>query len=144
MLLLEQVTRGACFDGVNDQAFLIHVLARGVPIPADLEPTLALILRGLLTPDRRERWQWKEVKEWLEGKAPAAAAPIPEAEKESSASITLSGQPYRKATTFALAAADADHWDEASNLLERGVIATWAAEASSARRSRRAFVSSNT
>ena len=70
MFLLEQVTRGACFDGVNDQAFLIHVLARGVPIPADLDPTLALILRGLLTPDRRERWQWKEVKEWLEGKAP--------------------------------------------------------------------------
>ncbi len=129
MLLLEQVTSGACFEGVSDQAFLIHVLARGVPIPADLDPALTLLLRGLLTADRRERWQWNQVKEWLEGKTPTAAAPIMETESEASASITLSGRPFRKATAFALAAAEADHWQEASDLLQRGVIATWAAEA---------------
>ena len=33
MLLLERLTGGACFDGVNDQAFLIHVLTNGVPFP---------------------------------------------------------------------------------------------------------------
>src|SRR5262249_29454553 len=30
MIILEKVTDGACFEGVNEQAFLIHVLASGV------------------------------------------------------------------------------------------------------------------
>jgi primosomal replication protein N'' len=67
MLLLEQVTRGACFEGVNEQAFLIHVIANGVPISPGLDPSLDLLLRGLLARDRRERWQWNEVRAWLAG-----------------------------------------------------------------------------
>jgi primosomal replication protein N'' len=47
MLLLEGLTRGACFEGVNEQAFLIHVLTNGVPIPQGLDPSLDLLLRGL-------------------------------------------------------------------------------------------------
>ncbi|TPQ52869.1 histidine kinase, partial [Prosthecomicrobium hirschii] len=130
MLLLEQVTGGACFEGVNDQAFLIHVLARGVPLPPELDPSLALLLRGLLTADRRDRWQWKEVKDWLDGKAPPAApGPAGESDPVAGPSITLAGRAYRKATAFALAAAEAARWDEASDLLQRGVIATWVAEA---------------
>ena len=35
MILLEQLTRGACFEGVNANAFLIHVLANGVALPDD-------------------------------------------------------------------------------------------------------------
>jgi primosomal replication protein N'' len=62
MLLLEGLTRGACFEGVNDQAFLIHVLTNGVPIPRGLDSSLDLLLRGLLAHDRRERWQWNEVR----------------------------------------------------------------------------------
>ncbi len=51
MILLEQLTQGACFEGINPNAFLIHVLANGVPIPDDLDPRLNLLLRGLLARD---------------------------------------------------------------------------------------------
>jgi serine/threonine protein kinase len=56
ILLLERLTGGACFEGVNEQAFLIHVITNGVPIPQGLDPSLNLLLRGLLARDRRERW----------------------------------------------------------------------------------------
>ena len=54
MVLLEQVTNGACFEGVSDQAFLIRVMVHGPPIPADIDPILALLLRGLLAHDPRQ------------------------------------------------------------------------------------------
>ena len=131
MLLLEQVTGGGCFEGVNEQVFLIHVLTRGVTLPLEIEPSVALLLRGLLTPDRRERWQWKEVRDWLDGKSPVASAgPVTEGELDRGPAILLAGRVYRKATAFALAAAEATNWDEASDLLQRGTLATWVAEAS--------------
>jgi hypothetical protein len=130
MLLLEQLTGGACFEGVNEQAFLIHVLTNGVPIPQSLDPSLDLLLRGLLARDRRERWQWNEVRAWLAGEqvqAPAGTgAP---AEPPSGASISLGGKAYRTAASFALAAADATNWDEARDALLRGAVASWAQEA---------------
>jgi primosomal replication protein N'' len=76
MILLEQLTEGKCFEGINPRAFLIHVLANGVTLPDDLDPALNLLLRGLLARDRHQRWQWAQVKDWLEGKhvdAPSAA-----------------------------------------------------------------------
>ena len=33
MIVLEQATAGACFAGVNEKAFLIHVVTRGVDLP---------------------------------------------------------------------------------------------------------------
>ncbi len=74
MILLEQLTRGACFEGVNANAFLIHVLANGVALPDDLDPQLHLLLRGLLARDRHQRWQWPQVQAWLNGEAVDAPA----------------------------------------------------------------------
>lgn len=130
MLLLERLTDGTCFEGVNEQAFLIHVLTNGVPIPAGLDASLDLLLRGLLARDRRERWQWNEVRGWLAGE-PVKAPPGPSADQEppSGAGISLAGRPYRTAASFALAAAEAANWDEARDALLRGAIASWAQEA---------------
>ena len=33
MIVLEQATAGRCFEGVNDQAFRLHVVTRGVSLP---------------------------------------------------------------------------------------------------------------
>ena len=46
MILLEQLTQGACFAGINANAYLIHILANGVLLPEDLDPQLDLLLRG--------------------------------------------------------------------------------------------------
>jgi primosomal replication protein N'' len=130
MILLERATSGACFQGVNEQAFLIHILTNGVPVPENLDPATELLLRGLLARDRRQRWQWKEVQAWLAGETVAAseAAARPE-DADGRASISLSGKQYRSAASFALAAAEAGNWDEARDLLLRGAVATWASEA---------------
>lgn len=127
MILLEQLTKGACFEGTNPNAFLIHVLANGVPIPDDLDPHVHLLLRGLLARDRHQRWQWPQVRDWLNGVAVAAPlSPNNEQDDDEGASITLGTQRFRKPTLFALAAAQADHWAQALDHLLRGVIVTWA------------------
>lgn len=130
ILLLEQVTRGDCFAGVNDQAFLIHVLTHGAPIPEGLAPEVDLLLRGLLTRDRRERWGWAEAQRWLAGESPLVSASTrPAVQAAGARTLALGGIHYASPAAFALAAAEAAHWDEASALLARGAVATWAEEA---------------
>lgn len=130
MVLLEQVTRGACFEGVNDQAFLIQVLTNGAPIPEGLDPNIDLLLRGLLARDRHERWAWPQVRQWLDGappEAPAGAAGT--GETKTRRAINLAGRPYTSPTSLALAAAQAQAWDEARALLLGGGLVTWAQDA---------------
>ncbi|AOL08410.1 AAA domain-containing protein [Burkholderia contaminans] len=130
MILLEQLTDGRCFEGINPRAFLIHVLANGVTLPDDLDPSLHLLLRGLLARDRHQRWQWPQVKAWLDGKpvdAPSAATI--DADGDEGASIALGARQYRKPAIFALAAAERENWEAARDHLNRGVVLTWAEQA---------------
>ncbi len=130
MLLLEQVTRGACFAGADDQSFLISVLTNGAPIPEGLVPQVDLLLRGLLARDRRERWGWSETQRWLAGDMPLAPdSSAPAGAAESRRTIALGGKRYGSAQRFALAAAEADAWEEAAALLLRGEVATWLEDA---------------
>ncbi|WP_240478627.1 AAA domain-containing protein [Pseudomonas cremoricolorata] len=127
MILLEQLTHGACFAGINANAYLIHVLANGVPLPDDLDPQLHLLLRGLLARDRHQRWQWPQVSAWLAGEpvqAPASAGE--QADDREGATVQLGQQQYRNPRIFALAAAQAEHWPQALDHLLRGVLVTWA------------------
>ncbi|WP_322048086.1 AAA domain-containing protein [Paraburkholderia sp. J67] len=130
MILLEQLTEGRCFEGINPHAFLIHVLSNGVRLPDDLDPSLHLLLRGLLARDRHQRWQWAQVKAWLNGEpvdAPSAATS--ESDTPEGASIALGAKQYHKPTVFALAAAERENWEEAREHLSRGALVTWAEEA---------------
>lgn len=130
MVLLGIATRGRCFEGVNDQAFLIHVLTNGAPIPAGLDPMVERLLRGLLALDRRERWGWDEVQRWLDGDPPPPpASRQEETDGGSTRVIRLGGQPYRSAARFALAVADGAHWAEARQSFLMGTVGTWAEEA---------------
>ncbi len=130
IVLLEQVTAGTCFEGIEQQSFLIHVLANGVPIPAGLPDDIALLLRGLLARDRHKRWKWKEVQAWLDGHSPDAPEVGAESDVSSGPALTLGGKQYRSLVSYALAAANAANWDEARDQLVRGVITSWAQERS--------------
>ena len=128
ILLLEKVTAGACFEGVNDQAFLIHALANGVPLPDELDPALSQLLRGLLARDREQRWQWPEVSAWLAGEPVEVLPPETTAAEPEGPLITLGGQDHRSPRHYALAAADAAQWDEALMQLQRGAVVLWMEE----------------
>nr|WP_239005998.1 AAA domain-containing protein [Burkholderia territorii] len=130
MILLEQLTDGRCFEDINPRAFLIHVLANGVALPDDLEPSLHLLLRGLLARDRHQRWQWPQVKAWLDGNpVEAPSAMTVDSDGGEGASIALAGRQYRRPAVFALAAAERENWEAARDHLNRGVIITWAEQA---------------
>ncbi|SEB68573.1 Superfamily I DNA and/or RNA helicase [Pseudomonas saponiphila] len=130
MILLEQLTQGQCFAGINANAYLIHVLANGVLLPEDLDPRLELLLRGLLARDRHQRWQWPQVQAWLQGESPRVPDSITrEEDADEGASIALGTRRFRRPGPFALAAAEAEHWPQALDHLLRGVIVTWAEQA---------------
>ncbi|MET3591811.1 hypothetical protein ABID26_001195 [Mesorhizobium shonense] len=130
IVVLEIVTGGECFQGVNEQAFLIHVLTNGVEIPDDVDLAIGQLLRGLLARDHRTRWQWQEVRAWLDGNhvelPPEAVRSI---DTDGDAGINLGGKSFRKAFAYALAAAQPTNWDEARNQAARGMIAAWAEDA---------------
>jgi len=135
MILLEQLTHGRCFEGINPHAFLIHVLANGVALPDDLDPSLHLLLRGLLARDRHARWQWPQVKAWLDGNPVVApSASQIEADVEEGATISLGTRQFRRPAVFALAAAESENWQEARDHLNRGVVLTWAEQADASAR----------
>ncbi len=129
MILLDRITRGECFAGADDQAFLIHVLANGVPLPASLDPAIALLMRGLLARDRRERWGWPQVRRWLDGERPDAPGATEAAEtSESRKTFELAGVRHGNLARLALAAAQAGAWDEMLRKLLDGELATWMEE----------------
>lgn len=130
MLILEQVTRGECFGGADDQSFLISVLTNGAPIPNGLPEEVEVLLRGLLALDRRERWCWPQIQRWLEGESPDAPARSGRQDHDDAKrSVRLGSKRLASPQRFSLAAAEAQHWDEARNLLLGGELATWLEEA---------------
>lgn len=129
MLILEQVTRGECFAGADDQTFLITVLTNGAPIPDGLAPPVDALLRGLLSLDRHARWQWVQVQGWLNGEIPDAPPALRQAsDQEGRRSIRLAGARHATPERLALAAAEAGAWDEARSMLLGGEVATWLEE----------------
>lgn len=126
MMLLGLITSDQCFQGANDQLFLIHVQGNGAPIPPGLDSRIDLLLRGLLSKDRTARWQWKEVREWLAGESP----PVPQVRDSQSArnegpAIFLSGVSFHDPRRFAIEASRATNWAEACDLLAHGRIGLW-------------------
>nr|BFF38662.1 hypothetical protein BACY1_04670 [Tenacibaculum mesophilum] len=65
MIVLEQITKGAFFENINDKAFMIHLVTRGVQIPEGIDERILLLLKGLLCRDPLKRWRWEQVEKWL-------------------------------------------------------------------------------
>ncbi len=125
VILLEHLTAGACFAGINDKAFQIHVVTRGIPIPKTIEGAARSLLRGLLTRDPLKRWKWTEVSEWMEGRSPAVFDEGPNEGRESGPELSLGGKAFRDPNLYALSAAEAAQWEESKSTLLHGALATW-------------------
>lgn len=125
MILLELLTKGGCFAGVNDKAYVLHLVARGVELPEDLSPRWRNLLEGLLTRDHEKRWKADQALKWVAGEKEqtfyegiGSRGPVGE-------DFDFAGQRFRSPAAFAFTAADEAHWDEAFSALEQGRLATW-------------------
>jgi primosomal replication protein N'' len=127
MIVLEQATAGRCFEGVNEQAFRLHVVTRGIDIPAGIDADVRVLLRGLLARDPLKRWGASQLSAWLNGE-PVSAEETSEPPIESGPAIKLNERAYTSPDLFSLAAAGSDNWDAARDLATRGVVATWLSE----------------
>jgi primosomal replication protein N'' len=127
MIILEQATAGGCFQGVNEQAFRLHAVTRGIDIPIGLDSEIRVLLKGLLTRDPSKRWAASQLFAWLKGEI-VAAEDVPERRVESGPAIALNERSYTSPDLFSLAAAGSDNWDAARDLAIRGVVATWLSE----------------
>ena len=128
MVILQLITKGQCFNGINEKAFRIHVVTRGVSLPNGIDPSLNLLLRGLLARDPDQRWQWRQVQGWLAGDVIEAPSDSQSEVKRGGPAIDLNGHSYDCPKAYALAAAEATNWNQAKDLFMRGVIATWLEE----------------
>nr|WP_242544243.1 AAA domain-containing protein [Corallococcus sp. NCSPR001] len=129
MILLEQVTAGACFANVDVRAFQIHIVTRGVELPEDLSPEQRLLLRGLLTRDPLKRWSWPQLKAWLAGEPAQADPEATGATAEATGPLlSLGKRSFTRPELYALAAAEPQYRDEARALTLRGAVTTWLEE----------------
>lgn len=126
IILLELLTKGGCFKDVDERAFLLHVVSRGVTIPESLPARWRNLLEGLLTRDHANRWKSEQALQWI-----ASDKPIPTS-FEGSGRQAPQGEPFRFAdreftspADLALYAAQAAHWGDALADLEHGRLATW-------------------
>ncbi|MGM0935208.1 MAG: AAA domain-containing protein [Pseudomonadota bacterium] len=125
IILLEQLTRGKCFDHIHDNAFLIHVMTNGIELPSELDDRTQLLLRGLLNRDRFSRWQWPQVSAWLQGRPVQAPELLNSDIQQQVHNLSFAGYQFSHPETFALVAAEQAHWDDAIDLLTRGEITSW-------------------
>ncbi|WP_271769027.1 protein kinase domain-containing protein [Aquimarina algiphila] len=129
MIVLEQITKGAFFENINDKAFMIHLVTRGVELPTNIDERLLLLLKGLLCRDPLKRWHWEEVDKWL--KKEYVAPPIESStslKQEKEKKIILGDETYVNLSYFALAAAEEKNWKEGLELFTSGKISNWVKE----------------
>lgn len=128
MIVFEQVTNGKCFQDINEKAFLLHVVTRGVSLPAGLSPDIENLLRGLLANDPLQRWQWEEVNKWLKGELVELPQKAITHDVNLGVPIILQGKEYFSPEWFSLAAAEESNWEEAEQLFVSGELFTWLIE----------------
>jgi serine/threonine protein kinase len=123
IVLLEMLTNGACFAGVHDRAFLLHLVTRGVAVPEDIEPGWQELLKGLLTRDHNKRWRADQALRWVGGERDIPVDPGPVDPVPPGPSTYFNGERYVSPAAFALAAAEEENWPQAGAILESGAVA---------------------
>eukprot|EP01090_Pellita_catalonica_P016576 TRINITY_DN477_c0_g2_i5.p1 TRINITY_DN477_c0_g2~~TRINITY_DN477_c0_g2_i5.p1 ORF type:complete len:986 (+),score=130.85 TRINITY_DN477_c0_g2_i5:2894-5851(+) len=129
MIVLEQITKGAFFENINDKAFMIHLVTRGVQIPESIDERILLLLKGLLCRDPLKRWRWEQVEKWLNKEyvaPPIEATSGTDQKKEKT--IQLGDTTYTNVSYFALAAAEENNWEKGLTLFTSGEISNWVKE----------------
>ncbi len=67
MIILEILHKNP-FKGLNPQTIMFKITSESVEISKDIDDDVKTLLQGLLTQNRKYRWGYSQVKNWLEGK----------------------------------------------------------------------------
>ena len=125
LLILEWLVGPSFWQGVHQQAWQLRVITDGVPIPDTVTDPWRSLLMGLLTRDPNDRWGHSEVIRWLDGDEEIPLLVEEPQVGDEGSIIRLAGQRYRSPDRYALAAAQAEVWDEAQAQLQQGELLTW-------------------
>lgn len=128
LMVLELLVGPDFWQDVHPQAWQLQVITDGVAIPESITEPWRTLLRGLLTRDPQSRWSHSEISRWLDGDDDI---PLLEDEQQGESEgtvIRLAGSRHRHPARYALAAAQAESWDEALAQLQQGELLTWLEE----------------
>jgi hypothetical protein len=125
LLILEWLVGPSFWQGVHQQAWQLRVITDGVTIPDTVTDPWRSLLMGLLTRDPNDRWGHSEVIRWLDGDEEIPLLVEEPQVGDQGSIIRLAGQRYRSPDRYALAAAQAEVWDEALAQLQQGELLTW-------------------
>lgn len=129
MIILEQITEGGFFEDINDKAFMIHLVTRGVQLPKNIDERILTLLKGLLCRDPLKRWNWEQVEKWLNKEyVPTPVLDNIDLEKKREKKIVLGGETFTNVSYFALSAAEEKNWEEGLSLFATGKISSWVME----------------
>ncbi len=130
LLLLQALVGPAFWEGVHERAWQLQVITDGVVLPDTITEPWRTLLTGLLTLDPQERWGHDQVVRWLDGDEDIPIEPGDRTAVQEGSVIRLVGARHRSPARYALAAAQAEAWDEALEQLQQGEMLTWLEESS--------------
>jgi serine/threonine protein kinase len=79
---------------MSDQQIRAALAQRAVDLSAVSDDRVRLLCQGLLTRDRRHRWDYQQVTEWLAGRSPSVVADVPAAAPSRARRVFFRGQEY--------------------------------------------------
>jgi primosomal replication protein N'' len=128
LVLLELMVGDSLWEDIHPKAWQLQVITDGVLIPDSVTDSWRTLLRGLLIRDPQSRWSHSEIIRWLDGDEDIPLQEEVQQGDSEGTVIRLAGQRHRNPARYALAAAQADSWDEALAQLQQGELLTWLQE----------------
>ena len=128
LVLLELMVGDSLWQDIHPKAWQLQVITDGVLIPESITDSWRTLLQGLLIRDPQSRWSHSEIIRWLDGDEDIPLEEEVQQGNSEGTVIRLAGQRHRNPARYALAAAQADRWDEALAQLQQGELLTWLQE----------------
>ena len=120
MVILDLLNKNP-FKGLDPKTVMFKITSESVPIPEELDKDIKILLKGLLTQNRKKRWGAKEVDLWLSGNIPGVFYE----EKVTSGKYLFNNKEYSSLEELAKAMqANQDNFKHAVSFVQRGHLNT--------------------
>jgi hypothetical protein len=129
VIILELILGRHPLAGASVNMVIREISVRGFKVPADLEPHLALLIKGLLTRNDKKRWGQAELDLWLAGRRDVPVfyeEPRGQLEDGGSLPYRFRGKQYFSLAALAESfAVSFEDWEQGREHLARGYLRSW-------------------